>query len=60
MHLDGLGRIDMTGALALRNSLDEARSGGLAVEIVDVQPRWQKLVENVIGKERDPLATQPH
>jgi SulP family sulfate permease len=55
VHLDGLGRIDMTGALALRNSLDEARSAGLAVEIVDVQPRWQKLVENVIGKERDPI-----
>jgi SulP family sulfate permease len=59
VHLDGLGRIDMTGALALRNSLDEARSGGLAVEIVDIDPRWRKLVENVIGKERDPLGTRP-
>jgi len=59
VHLDGLGRIDMTGALALRNSLDEVRSAGLVVEIVDVQPAWRELVENVIGKERDPLGTRP-
>jgi SulP family sulfate permease len=59
VHLDGLGRIDMTGALALRSLLVEARAAGLAVEVVDVQPRWRKLVENVIEKRRDPLGTGP-
>jgi SulP family sulfate permease len=57
VHLDGLGRIDMTGALALRRLLQEAREAGLAVELVDIRPRWQGLVENVISKERDPLGS---
>lgn len=55
VHLDGLGRIDMSGALALRSLLQEAREAGLAVEIVDVRPRWRGLVENVIAQEADPL-----
>jgi sulfate permease, SulP family len=58
LHLDGLGRIDMTGALALRRLLDEARAAGLEVEIVDVRPRWAGLVENVIALERDPLGSR--
>jgi len=55
VHLDGLGRIDITGALALRRLLEEARSAGLAIEIIDIRPRWAGLVENVIERERDPL-----
>jgi len=55
VHLDGLGRIDMTGALALRGLLQEAREAGLAVEVVDVRARWRGLVDNVIAKEHDPL-----
>jgi sulfate permease, SulP family len=55
VHLDGLGRIDMTGALALRGLLQEARVAGLIVDVVDVRPRWHGLVENVISKEQDPL-----
>lgn len=55
VHLDGLGRIDMTGALALRGLLQQARESGLAVDLVDVRPRWDKLVENVISQEQDPL-----
>jgi SulP family sulfate permease len=56
LHLDGLGRIDTTGALALRNVLDEARTAGLAVDIVDVPTRWRGLVTNVIATDQDPLA----
>src|SRR3712207_7645883 len=37
VHLDGLGRIDITGALALRALLQDARSAGLQVEITDVR-----------------------
>ena len=55
LHLDGLGRIDTTGALALRKVLDEARTAGLTVEIVDVPTRWRGLVANVISREDDPL-----
>jgi SulP family sulfate permease len=55
VHLDGLGRIDITGALALRALLQEAREAGLEVEVVDVRPRWQGLVENVIAQPGDPL-----
>jgi SulP family sulfate permease len=55
VHLDGLGRIDTTGALALRALLQEAREAGLEVEIVDVRPRWRALVARVIATEEDPL-----
>jgi SulP family sulfate permease len=55
VHLDGLGRIDITGALALRNVLQDAREAGLTVEIADVRPRWRGLVERVIAQEHDPL-----
>jgi SulP family sulfate permease len=55
VHLDSLGRIDMTGALALRGLLQEAREAGLGVELVDVRPRWRGLVDNVISQEQDPL-----
>jgi sulfate permease, SulP family len=55
IHLDGLGRIDMTGALALRRLIQEGRESGLTVEVVDVRPRWSGLVENVIGRRDDPL-----
>jgi SulP family sulfate permease len=55
VHLDGLGRIDTSGALALRAILQDARDAGLAVEIVDVRPRWRPLVERLIESEDDPL-----
>jgi len=55
VHLDGLGRIDITGGLALRALLRDARSGGLEVDVVDVRPRWQALVERVIERDEDPL-----
>jgi SulP family sulfate permease len=55
VHLDGLGRIDTTGALALRAVLQDARDAGLEVEILDVRPRWRPIVDRVIASERDPL-----
>ena len=56
VHLDGLGRIDLTGALALRALLQDAREAGLDVEVVDVRPRWRGLVARVVEREDDPLA----
>jgi SulP family sulfate permease len=55
VHLDSLGRVDLTGALALRGLLARAREAGIETEIVDVRPRWRGLVENVIARDRDPL-----
>jgi SulP family sulfate permease len=55
VHLDGVGRIDTTAALALRALLREAREAGLTVELADVRRRWDRLVEGVIEREKDPL-----
>jgi SulP family sulfate permease len=55
VHLDGLGRIDTTGALALRELLQDARESGLEVEVADVRARWRGLVEQVIERREDPL-----
>ena len=55
LHLDGLGRIDITGALALREVLDEARLAGLEIEIIDVPPHLRRLVERVVTAADDPL-----
>jgi len=55
IHLDGVGRIDTTAALALRSLIEDARKAGLAVELVDVRPRWRRLVDGVIERETDPL-----
>lgn len=48
VHLDGLGRLDITGAMALRAVLDEAARSGVACEVVGVQPRDRRLVDRVI------------
>jgi sulfate permease, SulP family len=55
VHLDGLGRIDLTGALALRALLQDAREAALEVEVADVRPRWRGLVARVVEREDDPL-----
>ena len=48
VHLDGLGRIDLTGALALRNLLIDAREAGLDVRVVDVPLQAAKTVERTL------------
>jgi sulfate permease, SulP family len=48
VHLDGLGRIDLTGALVLRDLLRDARAAGLEAEVADVPAPAQKIVARVI------------
>jgi SulP family sulfate permease len=48
VHLDGLGRVDLTGALVLRGLLNDAREAGLEVELVDVPPQAYKIVTRVL------------
>jgi SulP family sulfate permease len=55
VHLDGLGRIDLSGALALRTLLADARAAGLETAVADVPPRARRVVSRVVLKETDPL-----
>jgi sulfate permease, SulP family len=48
VHLDGLGRIDLTGALVLRDLLRDARAAGLEAEVTDVPAPAKKIVARVI------------
>jgi SulP family sulfate permease len=48
VHLDGLGRVDVTGALALKSLLDSAASVGLEGRVVDVPPQARKIVSRVL------------
>jgi SulP family sulfate permease len=48
VHLDGLGRIDLTGALALRDLLADATEAGLDVRVVDVPVQAAKVVERTL------------
>ena len=52
--LDGLGRIDLTGAMALERLLDDARAAGLKVEVVDAPPQARGLLARH-ARRRDPL-----
>jgi sulfate permease, SulP family len=48
-HLDGLGRVDLTGALALRRLADDARAAGMQAEFADVPPQASKIAARVLG-----------
>jgi SulP family sulfate permease len=48
VHCDGLGRIDLTGALALRDVISDARSANLTVELIGVPPHARRLLSRVI------------
>jgi SulP family sulfate permease len=50
VHLDGLGRVDVTGALALQALLTEAREAGLEAEVADVPPQAAKIVARVLDR----------
>jgi sulfate permease, SulP family len=50
IHLDGLGRLDITGALTLRTLLDEAHRAGLDAAVVDVPPAAERLVARMLDK----------
>ena len=47
IHLDGLGRIDLTGALALKALLDDARAAGLDLEVEGPPPHALPLLRRV-------------
>lgn len=49
LNLSGLGRIDNTGALALRDLLDDVRKTGLEIEVRDVPDHAIGLLRSVGG-----------
>ena len=50
IHLDGIGRLDITAAATLRDILGELRASGLDVELLEVTPRDRRLVDGVVGE----------
>lgn len=49
VHVDSLGRIDLTGAIALRELLADARQAGLDVAVEDVPSHALRIVTRVLG-----------
>jgi SulP family sulfate permease len=52
--LDGLGRIDLTGAMSLDHLLDDARAAGVEVEVVGAPPQARGLLDRY-GRRKDAL-----
>ena len=48
LHLDGLGRIDLTGAEVLRELTEQVREGGLEVWLEGVPPHAERILERVM------------
>ena len=55
LNLAGVGRVDLSGALALRRIVRDAKAAGLEVELVDIPPRAQRWVRTLIEPSRDPI-----
>ena len=52
LHMDRLGRIDITGAMELQHVLDEAHEQGLDVAVVDLTPTGKSIVDRVMSGDR--------
>ena len=49
IHLEGLGRIDLTGALVLKRAVEEIRSMGIPSSLNGVPPQASELIDNIFG-----------
>ena len=49
IHLTGLGRIDLTGALVLKRVVEEIRSMGIPSSLKGVPPQAAELIDNIFG-----------
>ena len=59
LHLERLGRLDVTGALALRSLIDDMRLSGVRVVLAGSQPQAQRLLRTVLGDCFDGTADRP-
>jgi len=48
VHCEGLGRVDLTGALALKAVLDDAAAAGIETELREVPPQAQAVISRVL------------
>ena len=53
IDLGGLGRMDITGAMAIRRMIQHARRASLDVELKDVPPRANRWISTLIGQGDD-------
>lgn len=51
LHLDAVGRLDLTGALMLRDLFEDAQAAGRAFEIVGARAHAARLLRRVIGED---------
>jgi sulfate permease, SulP family len=49
VELEGLGRLDVTGAMALSTLLDEVREAGITAEVCSVPPQLRRIVARVLA-----------
>jgi SulP family sulfate permease len=49
VHLDGLGRLDVTGAMALKSMLVEVRDADIVAEVCSVPPQLRRVVRRVLA-----------
>lgn len=59
LHLQRLGRIDLTGALVLRAITRDLARADVPVEIQGVQPHCQRLVESVFSRDEVGYTRRP-
>lgn len=48
LHMQRLGRTDVTGALALRDMIDHLSQAGVEVEVTDMTPTSRKILQRVL------------
>jgi SulP family sulfate permease len=52
LHMDRLGRVDVTGAMELQHVLDDVHDQGLDISIVDLTPTGKSIVDRVLCGEK--------
>jgi ABC-type transporter Mla MlaB component len=50
IHLERLGRVDFSGALALMSVAEEAQEAGLTVRLVGVPPNARRVLSRLFGQ----------
>jgi len=63
LHLGGLGRIDLTGAMVLRQLREDVERGGVAFQICEVPGHACRILRQVMewsGSEEEEARRSPH
>ena len=56
VHMDRLGRVDVTGALALRDLVEHLAEAGVSTRVVDLTPTSQKIIGRVLSESEPAVA----